>query len=235
MKKLYVGGKMTGVQDHNFPAFDAAKRALSDYCWDVTTPADISRRAQKTGNADGTISDADLQALFRLDVEEVLRSDAIAFLPGWETSGGSRFELMLAQKIGIPIYQYDPSIPCLYTGCSFPIQRAEDRDIPPNPAIVHTSRPQVTSKNMLSTVDALVSDTRQKEYGHPADNFERMAALWSTITGANIEPDKVPLMLIAIKIARQISSHQDDNFLDIAGYAKTAMMAREKWDAESEF
>ncbi len=63
------------------------------------------------------------------------------------------------------------------------------------------------------------------EYGHPADNFADIAAGWSVIFGIKIQPVQVGLAMIWTKTCREMSSHNPDNFVDMAGYAEATMRA----------
>lgn len=61
---------------------------------------------------------------------------------------------------------------------------------------------------------------RGKNYGDARDNFERIAAMWTTMLGVRIQAHQVSAMMIAVKLARL---HNDpahrDSMIDIAGYA----------------
>ena len=39
----------------------------------------------------------------RKDIEELLKSDVVALLPGWELSTGAQLEVEVAKQCGIPI------------------------------------------------------------------------------------------------------------------------------------
>lgn len=62
-------------------------------------------------------------------------------------------------------------------------------------------------------------------YGHPADNFADIASMWSIVIGIEITPRQVGLCMIVTKICREKTSHNLDNFIDIAGYAEATMQA----------
>ena len=80
------------------------------------------------------------------------------------------------------------------------------------------------SLSILEEADKLVTTDRQNDYGHPAEDFARAAALWSAIIGKQITPRQIALCMIAIKISRECHRHKRDNLVDIAGYAKTLQM-----------
>lgn len=82
----------------------------------------------------------------------------------------------------------------------------------------------VTDKqeSILDEACRLVNGARKNDYGHPYDDFKRVAAMWSAILGCTVHIDKVALCMIALKISRECNSHKRDNLVDIAGYAECA-------------
>lgn len=71
---------------------------------------------------------------------------------------------------------------------------------------------------------------RQSEYGHPRDNIGAVAKLWSIIIGHEVSARQVCKMMIALKLARDVTAEakdesraKEDNEVDIIGY--TALMA----------
>jgi len=82
--------------------------------------------------------------------------------------------------------------------------------------------PEDEHKSILIEAEGLVHGDRNVDYGHPLDDFRRIATMWSQILGVYVDPDKVPLCMIALKISRQCNKKKRDNLVDIAGYAETA-------------
>lgn len=66
----------------------------------------------------------------------------------------------------------------------------------------------------------LVRGDRNGAYGHPLQDFERIAVLWSGILNMIITPEHVGMCLIGLKLAREAYLHKADNLIDIAGYAE---------------
>lgn len=91
MPKLYLAGPMTGYAGHNFPAFRDAERNLIAAGHVVLSPA---------ANPYGQAPWADY---LRRDLRMVLDADAVAVLPGWETSRGARLEVRTAQALGMDV------------------------------------------------------------------------------------------------------------------------------------
>jgi len=88
---------------------------------------------------------------------------------------------------------------------------------------------QDRSKNVLEIANELTGGDRQKDYGHPRDNFQKIADLWAGYKGLNYKytPEDVAMMMILVKVARQKNKPKNDNLIDIAGYARTAEMINE--------
>jgi len=77
----------------------------------------------------------------------------------------------------------------------------------------------------------LVNSTRMADYGHPADHFQISAAIKAEIR-ANFKGDPRllhALEMLADKMARLCHSPDHfDSWLDIAGYARTAVMVLDR-------
>ena len=83
---------------------------------------------------------------------------------------------------------------------------------------------------MLEEVAKICSGDRQEAYGSPLDNHRRIAKLWSVYLGVEIRPRQVGMMLVLLKIARDMNAPKTDNVMDIAGYA---VVLQEIADAEA--
>lgn len=94
--KIYIAGPMTGLPEHNYPAFHAAAAAWREKGWDVENPAEHF--------------DGDQTRTYReyvgVDIEALAKCDAIAMLPGWDgpNARGSVWERAIAIKfLKIPV------------------------------------------------------------------------------------------------------------------------------------
>jgi len=67
----------------------------------------------------------------------------------------------------------------------------------------------------------LVSADRQDQYGHPLDNFQRTADLWSVILNIPVTPEQVALCMVQVKVARELQNPKRDNIVDAIGYLLT--------------
>lgn len=82
----------------------------------------------------------------------------------------------------------------------------------------------MTPEDIAAYAARLVSDDRQNEYGHPFDNLDRAARIWSVILGADVTAEQVALCMIGMKIARQVHKPKPDTVVDVIGYALTLHM-----------
>jgi len=199
--RIYISGPMTGIEAHNFPAFRVAGERFRKAGWDVANPAENF----------GGRTDLARETYLRSDVVMLAQCDAIALLPGWEESRGATLEAVLAAEIGLKFFD-------AFSG-------------------MQMEEPSRTSfwaeggmASILDTAKSITGGARQRDYGHPADDFERAALMWTAIlsqkliTNQQISAEDIPLCMIAVKLARQVHHHKRDNLVDIAGYARTAAM-----------
>ncbi len=62
---------------------------------------------------------------------------------------------------------------------------------------------------------------RNKDYGHPLDNFEQIAALYSAYLGKDVTAEDVAALNICQKLSRLANSPDHrDSWVDVAGYAE---------------
>jgi hypothetical protein len=105
--RIYIAGPMRHKPAFNFPAFAEARTALARTGHHVFSPADRDLAngfdpAGMTGDEDLAKLGFDLRAALALDSAWICaNAEAIALLPGWETSSGARAELALAAALGL--------------------------------------------------------------------------------------------------------------------------------------
>jgi hypothetical protein len=77
----------------------------------------------------------------------------------------------------------------------------------------------MTAEEFLAHAADLVTG-RRRDYGEPADFFERVAVRWSQVVGTNVTRAQVIVCLIDLKVARLTNDPGHlDSTTDIAGYA----------------
>ncbi len=117
--KIYIAGPMSGIPEFNYPAFHKAADQLREAGWIVYSPADIDTLYHgvdiSKGNATGSIAQAAAEHGFsrKLALQRDLETicwcddhkgvDAIAMLPGWETSTGAALEHAAAKALGLSV------------------------------------------------------------------------------------------------------------------------------------
>lgn len=107
---VYIAGPMTGIEDFNFRAFDAASYKWKEKGFDVINPAALSR--QKAEELGIEIGELCVRECAMLDLVEIIsRASHMFMLKGWEYSKGAKTEHALAQWLGISIsYEVEESI-----------------------------------------------------------------------------------------------------------------------------
>lgn len=92
MKRIYLSGPMSGIPEHNFPAFNREAKRLRLLGFDVVNPVDTNPEPGKAWHD-----------CLRADLVQMLSCDTIALLPGWERSSGANLELHVAHRVGMAI------------------------------------------------------------------------------------------------------------------------------------
>ena len=103
MKRCYLSGKMRGLPQYGFPIFDKGRDILRKKGWYVVSPADLDRAIGFDPDDQGY--DFDIAEALRRDTQALLFVDAIVLLPNWRDSSGAKYELSVAQNIGIDIFE----------------------------------------------------------------------------------------------------------------------------------
>ena len=94
--RLYVSGGMTGLPQHNYPAFmDAAKR-LREAGYQVVNPAELD-----TGKPMSWVN------CLKRDIRKLLICTGVATLPGWTKSKGASIETFIGKKLNYSVHSVD--------------------------------------------------------------------------------------------------------------------------------
>ena len=73
---------------------------------------------------------------------------------------------------------------------------------------------------ILDTAKDLTHGDRNKNYGSPMTNHQRIAKLWSVWVETEITPAQAAMCLALVKVARLIETPQhEDSPIDLAAYA----------------
>jgi hypothetical protein len=73
--------------------------------------------------------------------------------------------------------------------------------------------------NILDEAKRLIHTDRQKDYGHPLINHQRIAKLWSVILEKEITPAQAALCMAMVKAARLVQTPvHEDSYIDGAAY-----------------
>ena len=81
------------------------------------------------------------------------------------------------------------------------------------------------SKTAIDQAKEIIYGDREKTYGHPAKNLETIALMWSGYLSSKfdapvvLDAHDVCMMMPLLKIAREANHRNDDNPVDIIGYA----------------
>jgi len=103
--KIYIAGPMRGHDQWNFPAFDRAVTIIEGSGHEAISPADLDRENGFDETVVKEFSDLEYHLAMRRDYRAILRSDAIAFLPGWEDSRGALLERGFGIRLGLPFFR----------------------------------------------------------------------------------------------------------------------------------
>lgn len=84
-----------------------------------------------------------------------------------------------------------------------------------------TERNTHSAKEIMAEA-ADILDERGMDYGHPAVNIRRIANLWATYFGREIDPLDVCICMALVKVSRIVETPNRDSFVDLVSYAALA-------------
>ena len=106
-KIIYVSGPMTGYDEFNVEAFQHARDYIEQVHGQIAVIPGDGETYTDEEMATWTPAPEHLEKWLRQDVQAILSVDEVWVLPGWEDSRGSRFEVLIAQELGIPLRTLD--------------------------------------------------------------------------------------------------------------------------------
>ncbi|PKQ59754.1 hypothetical protein B5566_02620 [Mycobacterium sp. MHSD3] len=102
---IYISGPMSGLPEHNYPAFNAKARELRAQGHEVINPAELPEPAEEQP----------WDWYLRRDLAELVKCTHVVLLPGWSKSRGAQLEYGVAVQLGMhityPVFRSDPPNP----------------------------------------------------------------------------------------------------------------------------
>lgn len=78
-------------------------------------------------------------------------------------------------------------------------------------------------EDLLAQASAITTADRNRSYGDPLANHQRIADIWSVILGIDITPAQAALCMAGLKIARLAHDQgHEDSYIDAAAYIAIA-------------
>lgn len=78
-------------------------------------------------------------------------------------------------------------------------------------------------ENILKSADNAVHGDRQRDYGHPFDDYTRVAGMVNALLrhklAADLTPSDIAQIMICVKQSREVNHPKKDNRIDLAGFA----------------
>lgn len=106
---------------------------------------------------------------------------------------------------------------------------SDDTTSLPSAHIQKATGPSTNAPSVSVLEEALLLTTgpRQKAYGSPGQDFTRTAGMLTSLLGLQSRPitaEEVGLIMICVKMSRQMHQRKRDNLVDIAGYVNCVDM-----------
>ncbi len=201
--RLYVAGPMSGLPLWNYPAFEAATARLRAGGHDVVSPMEMDEDngwVEVVRDDDGAIEKVTLTKDF--DFRTAIAADLAVI----DRCDGIVLLDGWEDSVGARIERAH----AVATG-KVVLLDGEDPE------------------TVLEEAQRLIFGDRNAAYGHPAEDFARTGRMWGAILGIpDVPPAQVGLCMAALKISREVHRPKRDNLVDLAGYAGTVAMVRER-------
>lgn len=110
LKKVYISGPMTGLENLNFDKFEEAEEKLKKFNFEIFNPHKLSEF--KTEEFKELIKDQKSHIVWehymKVDIQIMLREcEFLVVLPGWEHSRGATMEIFIAKSLGMIVIDYN--------------------------------------------------------------------------------------------------------------------------------
>lgn len=152
-------------------------------------------------------------------------SPLVLFLNGFDMAKLSHEMRQILREQNIELLEVDPK--GLASGKGLLMEKSELDAL--RASIMQEGRGSLTrAQDLLDEAQRTINGPRQKEYGHPRVNFQRIADIWNIhlgsrfLVGERIVPRDVAIMMIGLKVAREAQGPKHDTLVDLIGYAALA-------------
>lgn len=202
MSTFYISGPMRGKPGFNYAVFNEVEEALS-YTVDVT--AKIINPARNFGGDVGRKTTEYLT----VDLQQVLESDVIVQLPGWQESEGAIREAKIGVWTG---KEFCKAEWCIGSGWVFTDVAAPEFSESPRGSV-------------LDEAKDLITGDRNAAYGPPDQDFRRTAGALTAMgyrgpDGRDVLGHDISIFIEMVKISRLMwTPTKRDSWVDTAGYA----------------
>jgi hypothetical protein len=249
IKTIYVAGPMSGLHNFNYDTFNVVAGVLRSAGYTVLNPAEFQGGYQDKSwhdymrydiqiiidEADAVVLLPDWEGSKGANVE-VTVARAIG-LPVWDCS-----DLGIAVKNNPPENKFavdHPDAPASgYINGAYVYDEATMGaaaqqlivDSETGAAYMGVVVEDEIEETILEEAQRLVHGDRQDDYGHPLDDFTKTGLIWTACLIDKLKPDAVvdaedvALMMVGVKISRQVNRPKRDNLVDGSGYFATLDM-----------
>lgn len=100
----YLAGPMKGYPEWNHPAFHSAAAELRNRGYNIINPAEYGNLIR------------DWVTCMKRDIHALLWCDAVIVLPDWQMSRGASLEILIAQRLYMPVYELNTMMCDCHTG-----------------------------------------------------------------------------------------------------------------------
>ena len=253
--RMYLSGPMTGYKDFNYPKFnEVATKIRNKYGASVFNPAtnfegrtDLPRKTYMREDIEQVLQ---AEAIVLLDGWEKSKGARLEYeialeleIPIYKWDEKTQ---MLLIHTGTRAPEFESATAHAHAPREKEIGEAAPATAHLNEASIHITDDWedfwVNSEDFNGgkediqlphkEAESLVLGDRQSAYGHPLDNFSANAHMWTGTLyyklrdGEIITPEDVALMMLQVKVAREINVEKRDNIVDAHGYLMTYDMVK---------
>ena len=226
-EEAYLTGPMTGYAHHNHPEFHRVAKKLRAAGIDIDNPAE---------HFEGAVDGRPMEDFLGADIGAICKQKAVIVMGGWSESGGSNVEVLFAWYCKLPVWNYadddddehgftlTPATVTPPAGLPYQIDTQDD----------------LGGQSILAVADGLINGARRSTYGHPADDYGRVSGAVNSFfshlfkDGCGFRAEDIPVIVILIKISREVHCAKRGNRVDGAGYWGVIDMIHEERSRRSQ-